>query len=120
IQAPDTILELPYRWRRFPVQEEPVYPGTSMGPRHPQVEAMGESLDNLVRVAQEYKVYLEERLSQEKTNASPIHGLAGTLQTHIDRVARLIEILDTDALDQLREITNPIATLELRASGKFV
>ena len=36
------------------------------------------------------------------------------------RVARMIEILDTDALDQLREIINPIATLELRASGKFV
>ena len=120
IKAPGTILELPYRWRRFPVPEEPVYPGMSMGPRHPQVEAMGEPLDSLVSWAHEYKVYLEERLSQEKDSASPIPGLAGTLQTHIDRVARMIEILDTDALDQLREITNPIATLELRASGKFV
>ena len=46
--------------------------------------------------------------------------MAGTLQTQIDRVDRLIELLDTEALDQLREIVNPIATLELRASGKFV
>ena len=66
IDAPGSIIELPFRWRRFPIQEEPKFSGESQGPRHPQVEAIGESLD------------------------------------------------------QLRDIANAIATLELRASGKFV
>jgi membrane protein YdbS with pleckstrin-like domain len=35
-------------------------------------------------------------------------------------VDHLIEALDTDALDALRETVNSIATLELRASGRFV
>ena len=120
IQSPGTIVELPYRWRRFPVQEEPQYTGSPRGPRHPQVEAIGESLDTLVRLAHEYRSYLEERVSREDASPSPVPGFTNTLRTQIARVDRLIEILDTDALDQLREITNPIATLELRASGRFV
>ena len=31
-----------------------------------------------------------------------------------------VETLDTQALDQLRELSNAIATMELRGSGKFV
>lgn len=33
---------------------------------------------------------------------------------------RSIDILDNDALDQLREIANRVTTMELRVSGKFV
>ncbi len=29
IQRPGTMLEFPYRWRRFPIQEAPVYAGIS-------------------------------------------------------------------------------------------
>ena len=32
----------------------------------------------------------------------------------------MIETLDGGVLDQLRDIANAIATMELRASGKFV
>lgn len=120
IQSPGTILELPYRWRRFQEQEAPRITGISQGARHPQAEAIGEALDVLVRRAKEYKTYLAGRLAQEKASPSPIPGLASTLQTQIDRVDRLVEILDSDVLDQLREVVNPIATLELRAAGKFV
>jgi D-proline reductase (dithiol) PrdB len=56
IHTPGTIVELPYRWRRFPVA----------------------------------------------------------------RIQRLIDVLDTEALDQLREIVNRVTTLALRVSGKFV
>jgi hypothetical protein len=42
------------------------------------------------------------------------------LQDQVERVERFIEILDNDALDQLREMVNRITTMELRASGKFV
>ena len=31
-----------------------------------------------------------------------------------------VETLDAQILDQLRELSNAIATIELRASGKFV
>jgi hypothetical protein len=120
IQSPGAIVELPYRWRRFPIQEDPRFIGTSQGARHPPAEAMGEALDNLVRLANEYKAYLESRLAQAEASPSPIPGLANAFRTQIDRVDRLIGVLDNDALDTLRETVNSIATLELRASGKFV
>jgi D-proline reductase (dithiol) PrdB len=120
IQRPGTIVELPYRWRRFPVEETPKFIGASQGPRHPQAEAVGAALDTLVRLANEYKSYLEERLAREIASPAPIPGLANALRTQISRVERLVQILDTDALDALRETVNGIATLELRASGKFV
>lgn len=118
--APGTIWELPYRWRRFPIQEEAVYTGVSHGARHPQAEAMGEALDNLVRLAQEYRAYMEERVAQEAANPSGYQGVPEALQEQVNRIDRFIEILDNDALDQLREIVNRITTMELRASGKFV
>ncbi len=61
IQAPGAIVELPYRWRRFPVEEEPVFIGASQGPRHLQAEGIGQQLDGAVRFAREYLAYLEER-----------------------------------------------------------
>ena len=120
IQQPGTILDLPYRWRRFPVPEEPVFKGTSTGPRHPQAEALGEALDTLVRLTQEYRAYLEGRLKEATTNGPPTTGVDRALRTQIDRVQHFNEILDTQVLDGLREVVNSIATLELRASGNFV
>ena len=120
MSSPGTIWELPYRWRRFPTEEQPVYTGVSHGAQHPQTEAMGEALDNLVRLAQEYKAYLADRVAQEIANPSGYPGVESALQDQVDRVERFIEILDNDALDQLREIVNRITTMELRASGKFV
>ena len=120
IERPGTILEFPYRWRRFPIQEVPVYTGISDGARHPQTEAMGEALDTLVHLAQDYKAFMEARVAEEAHRASRIPGVGKALQDHVARIERFIDILDHDALDQLREIVNRITTMELRVSGKFV
>lgn len=120
IESPGTVVELPFRWRRFPIAEEPVYPGNSSGPRHRQAEVIGETLDTMVRQARDYRDWLAGRLSQAEASETPIRGLAEALRTQIGRVDQLIEVLDTSTLDQYREMVNSIATLELRASGKFV
>ena len=120
IQAPGTIVEFPYRWRRFPMQEALVYTGVSHGARHPQTEALAEALDTLVRLAQEYKASMVARVAQEASSASRLPGVGKALQDHVARIERFIDILDNDALDQLREIVNRVTTLELRVSGKFV
>ncbi len=120
IQSPGTIVELPYRWRRFPAPEQPVFRGDSQGPRHPQAEAIGEALDNMAKLTREYRQYLESRLSEEEANPNAIPGLANALRTQVGRAAHLEEVLDTATLDALREMVNSIATLELRASGRFV
>jgi D-proline reductase (dithiol) PrdB len=120
IQAPGTIVELPYRWRRFPIQEEAVFQTTSQGPRHPQAEAIGDALDAVVQASQVYKTYMQQRLAQEAANATPLQGLAGAYRQQIDRLEQLISLLDGGILDQLREIVNAVAVMELRASGKFV
>jgi hypothetical protein len=120
IRRPGTILECPYRWRRFPLQEAPVYTGISRGARHLQTEAIAETLDTLVRLAQEYKAYMETRVAEEAVSPARIPGVGKALQDHVARIERLIDILDHDALDQLREIVNRVTTMELRVSGKFV
>jgi hypothetical protein len=120
IQRPGIILECPYRWRRFPIQEAPVYMGTSQGARQPQIEALGEALDTLVRLAQEYKAYMETRVAEGASSASRLPGVGNALQDHVARIERFIDMLDRDALDQLREIANRVTTMELRVSGKFV
>ena len=91
-----------------------------MGPRHPQVEAIGESLDQLVNLAKDYQSYLEKRVADAAAAEPSIAGLERTLATQAQRVEHLVDVLDGEALDQLREIANAIATLELRATGKFV
>ncbi len=53
-------------------------------------------------------------------NLEQLEATVAALEAHVARVERLIQILDTDALDQLREIVNRITTTELRVSGKFV
>lgn len=120
IQKPDTVLELPFRWRRFQGEEVARINGVSQGARHPEFEAIGEALDETVRRAKVYRAYLTERLEKEKANPNPIPRMAMTLERQIDRVDKLIELLDTAVLDQMREAYNPIASLELTAAGKFV
>ena len=120
IDAPGSIIELPFRWRRFPIQEEPKFSGESQGPRHPQVEAIGESLDQLAGLAKDYQSYLEKRAADAAAADPPVQGLGRTLAAQAERAGHLVEILDGEVLDQLRDIANAIATLELRASGKFV
>jgi D-proline reductase (dithiol) PrdB len=120
IHTPGTIVELPYRWRRFPLQEAPVYTGRSHGAQHPQTDAIGEALDTLVRLAQEYKAALEARVTQEAASSARLPGVGQALQDHVARIQRFIDVLDTEALDQLRDIVNRVTTLELRVSGKFV
>ena len=120
IGSPGSIIELPYRWRRFPIQEEPRFSGESQGPRHPQVEAIGESLDQLVNQVKDYESYLQKRMADAAAAEPQVTGLERTLSTQAERVEHLIELLDGDVLDHLRDIANAIATLELRASGRFV
>jgi hypothetical protein len=60
------------------------------------------------------------RVAQEATSASRLPGVGKALQDHVARIERFIDILDNDALDQLREIVNRVTTLELRVNGKFV
>ena len=120
IHTPGTIVELPYRWRRFPIQETPGYTGLSHGARHPQTDAIGEALDTLVHLAQEYKTCMEARVAQEAVSTSRLPGVGRTLHDHVARIERFIDLLDTEALDQLRDIVNRVTTLELRVSGKFV
>ena len=120
MRSPGSIIELPYRWRRFPIQEEPRFSGESRGPRHPQAEAIGVSLDELVNLANDYRSYLEKRAIEAAAADPQVVGLARTVSAQAQRVEHLFETLDGDVLDQLRDIVNAIATLELRASGKFV
>ena len=120
MQSPGNILELPYRWRRFPVEEQPVYAGESRGARHPQTDEIAAALDNVARLVQEYKSYLEERVASEDANPSGIEHGPPALRDAVARADRLLQIVDGDAMDQLREIVNRVTVLELMVSGKFV
>jgi D-proline reductase (dithiol) PrdB len=121
IESPGTIVELPYRWRRFPVHEEPVIQGSSQGPRHPQAEAIGDALDQLVHAAQVYKTYMEARLAREEANPlPPDQAAAGAYRLQLNRIDQFLTSLDGEILDQLRDIVNAVAVMELRAAGKFV
>ena len=120
MESPGTILELPYRWHRFPVHEEPTFAGVSNGARHPQTDEIAAALDNVVRLVQEYKSYLEERVTSEDANPSGIEHVPQALREAVARADSLLQILDGDAMDQLREIVNRITVLELMVSGKFV
>ena len=93
IDAPGSIIELPFRWRRFPIQEEPKFSGESQGPRHPQVEAIGESLDQLAGLAKDYQSYLEKRAADAAAAEPPVQGLGRTLAAQAERAEHLVEIL---------------------------
>lgn len=134
--APGVIVELPYRWRRFPVAETPVYPaepspvdapadagdagGESRSPRYPHTDEIAAALDAAIRLAQEYQAWLEERAAQEAAHPSGEPLAPGALREGVERANRLLQILEGDALDQLREIVNRSAVMELMLSGKFV
>ena len=118
--SPRIILELPYRWRRFPVDEEAVYSGESQGARHLQTDEIAAALDNVVRLVQEYKSYLEERAARENASPSGVEHAPQALRDAVERTALLLQIVDGDAMAQLREIVNRITVMELMVSGKFV
>ena len=118
--SPGSILELPYRWRRFPVQEEARFTGESDGARHPQTDEIAVALDKVVQLVQEYKRYLENRVAAENANPSGIEHVPPALRDAVARADRLLQIVDGDAVDQLREIVNRITVLELMVSGKYV
>jgi hypothetical protein len=63
---------------------------------------------------------MEARVVAEAHQTSRIPGVGKALHDHGARIERFIDILDQDALDQLREIVNRVTTMELRVSGKFV
>lgn len=80
IDKPGTIVELPYRWRRFPIHEEPVLRGISQGPRHPQAEAIGEALDAVVRAVHTYKTSMQgTRLQGEWRSVARVSGEPGEI-----------------------------------------
>lgn len=120
MESPGAILELPYRWRRFPVPEEPAYAGESRGARHPQTGEIAAALDQVARLVQEYKSCLEERVASEEANPSGIAHALPALRDAVARADRLLQIVDGDAMDQLREIVNRVTVLELMVSGRFV
>ena len=121
IQSPGTVVELPYRWRRFPIQEEPRFISDTRGARHPKAEAIGDALDTLVRLTNEYRAYLEERLAELEVSPNPMHRTGATRwRWQLDNVDRLRETLDTKALDEYRAIYQLVNGVELWASGKFV
>ena len=120
MSEPGTILELPYRWRRFPVAEEAVFAGTSEGASHPQTEEIAAALDTAVRLIQEYRQYLEERVATEEANPSGVEHVPGALRDALGRAEQLLQVVDGEAMDQLREIKNRVTVMELMVSGKFV
>lgn len=138
--VPGVIVELPYRWRRFPVAETPVFApsrapvdaridapvddgdaaGESRSPRPPQTGEIAAALDAAIGLAQEYRAWLEGRAAQEAANPCGEPLAPGALREGVERADRLLQILEGDALDQLREIVNRTAVMELMLSGKFV
>jgi hypothetical protein len=63
---------------------------------------------------------LEGWLAEAEANPVPGQGLPAAYRMQIDRLNQLLASLDGDILDQLREIVNAVAVMELRAAGKFV
>lgn len=138
--VPGVIVELPYRWRRFPVAETPVFApgrapvddtadapvadadsgGESRSPRPQQTDEIAAALDAAIGLTQEYRAWLAERAAQEAANPSGEPLAPGALREGVERADRLLQILEGDALDQLREIVNRTAVMELMLSGKFV
>jgi hypothetical protein len=74
----------------------------------------------VVPATQAYKTFLEDRLVEAEANSVPGQGLPAAYRMQIDRLNQLLASLDGDILDQLREIVNAVAVIELRAAGKFV
>ena len=120
IKSPGTVLEAPYRWRRFPIEEESRFPQESPGPRHLPLEALSESLDEVVHRAQAYKAYLENRIAQDTKDPSSPDSLAQIFAVQMARIDVFLEGLDQAGFDRVREMRNSIPITELQVMGKFV
>jgi hypothetical protein len=121
IKSPGTVVELPYRWRRFPIQEEPKFLKETQGWRHPKAEAIGETLDVLIRQMNEYKAFLEAGRAELEASDNPKHRAGATRWTwQLDNLDRLHETIDSKAIDEYRAIYQLINALEVWAHGKFV
>jgi hypothetical protein len=120
IDTPGTVLEAPYRWRRFEISEEAHFPKESSGPTHPPLDALAESLDEVVSRAQAYKTYLEGRIAGDTRNADSPDSLAKIFAVQLERIDSFLEGLDPAGFDRVRDMRNSIATTELRVMGKFV
>ena len=77
-------------------------------------------MDNVVRLVQEYKEYLAGRVAGEESNPSGVEHVPQALRDAVERTDRLLEIIDGEGMDQLRDIVNRITVMELMVSGKFV
>jgi D-proline reductase (dithiol) PrdB len=119
IQKAGGVVELPYRWRRFPIIEQGKTLDTSDGRRHAPAAALGDGLDSLVRKAHAYQAFLEYRIAQNLATDQPAAGMHEDLARQIERIDDLVELLDTVAMDQLRPVLNAVDSLELRASGEL-
>ena len=120
MEKPGTILELPYRWRRFPLEETPQFRDPSKKLQHPQAVAMWEGLDALVQLANNYKAQLQAQLARAESRPDPIWAEVNSLPRQIESLERLVQILDTDAQDQLRQIVNRLPVFDLMARGNYV
>ena len=120
IDTPGTVLEAPYRWRRFEIAEEAHFPKKSSGPRHPPLDALAESLDEVVSRAQAYKAYLEGRIAADTRSPDSPDSLAKIFAVQLERIDSFLEGLDPAGFDRVRDMRNSIATTELRVMGKFV
>ena len=120
IETPGTVLEAPYRWRRFEIAEEAHFPKESSGPRHPPLDALAESLDEVVIRAQAYKAYLEGRITADTRTPDSPDSLAKIFAVQLERIDAFLEGLDPAGFDRVRDMRNSIATTELRVMGKFV
>ena len=59
-------------------------------------------------------------ISGAETHPAPGQDAAGAYRMQINRLDQFLATLDGDILDQLREIVNAVAVMELRAAGKYV
>jgi len=58
-------------------------------------------------------------LAREEANPSPPdQAVAGACRLQLNCIDQFLTSLDGDLLDQLREIVNAVAVMELRAAGK--
>ena len=120
IQIPSMVCELPYRWHRFPLGEEPVTGLKSPGTAHPQLSALTESIEGSVRKAQAYMAYLNFRIAQDAASDAPDVGMQEAWGLQVSGVRRLIGSLDSIFLEDIRPMLNGVAILDLWASGEFV
>ena len=78
------------------------------------------ALDKLSEKITIYNQWLQEKIHGENKSQIPNESYISGLSMQLERSKELLELIDSEALDQYREILNAIATLELRGQGRFV